>query len=61
MQAPPKVWTPSLNSHALFAKAEKRLYPNSHNFFQWDLLVYESENKDEKDMELRLIESLSVC
>lgn len=61
MKAQLEVWTPSLNSNALFAEAEKRFCPNSHNFFKWDLLVQESEGKDEKDMELRLTESLSVC
>lgn len=34
---------------------------HAHSFFQRDLLAYESEGKDYRDVELELIGSLSVC
>lgn len=37
------------------------IYPKSHNFFQWNLFVYESEATDNKDIELRRTELLTVC
>ena len=37
------------------------IYSNSHNFFLWGLLVYKSKSMDKKNVEVKLIESLSVC